>query len=153
MNPVGLHSFAGHAAGPTPSASRTDIVLPDARVNGTARPEGASVQVSLSPQAATMLTIDMGSLAAKGYSRVDIDTDGRPGAEVSISVEASRGTVAVGTERTIGQLQEMTNPDKFDELVALLLRVLEDLRESGETPDAQDVREALQAAYQELAKN
>lgn len=152
MNTVGLYSSAGGASSTAPGASRTDIVLPDARANGSLPPEGASVQVSLSPQAAAMLTIDMGSLAAKGYSRVDIDTDGRPGAEISVSVDASRGTVAVGTEQTLSQLRDMASPDKLDELVALLLQVLEDLREAGEDPNAQTLREALLAAYQDLAQ-
>ena len=82
----------------------TDIVLPDARKAGLTGPEGqgASVEVSLSPQAAAMLTIDMDSLAAKGYSEVDIDTDGKPGAEISIKVQPGAGTVMVGAQGVAG---------------------------------------------------
>ena len=140
---VGIYTGAG-ALGSSSAYNRADIVLPDARKAGLASPEGggASVEVSLSPQAASMLTIDMDSLAAKGYSEVNIDTDGKPGAEISIKVQPGAGTVAVGTETTVGDLQALVEQANADNLLLQIL--LQGDNEKGEADEkAQDEPSAL----------
>ena len=138
---VGIFSGAGSAGAMSGAYSRTDVVLPDAREAGLASEtgRGASVEVSLSPQATSLLTIDMDSLAAKGYDEVNIDTDGQPGAEISIKVQPGAGQVAVGTESTLQELRELADGADAE---GLLLQIL--LQASAEEgSDASDKDEPV----------
>ena len=96
---VGILTGASAASAPARQGVQADIVLPDAKQAGLTSPNGtgACVEVSISPQASVLLTIDMDSLAKKGYTEVGIDTDGKPGAEISIKVQPGAGTVAIDT--------------------------------------------------------
>lgn len=107
MSTQSMQSMYG-ATGPSRAGSTTSVNLPNAKDVGLTGPngEGASVEVSISPQARAMLTVDMQSLAAKGYSKVDIDTDGKPGAEISIDLSNVKpGTAAVAVVTTDGVSQ------------------------------------------------
>lgn len=123
---VGIYA-GGNMAANMNGYSSTSINLPNARDAGLTNSQGtgASVEVSLSPQASTMLAIDMDSLARKGYSSVNIDTDGKPGAEISIKVEAGAGKVAVGTENTLGDLHDITDANQTDDtLLQIMINLL-----------------------------
>lgn len=121
---VGIYAGAASAS-PTALGgySQTSITLPDARQAGLtdSKGKGAAVEVSISPQASTMLAIDMNSLAAKGYSQVDIDTDGKPGAEISIKVEPGAGTVAVGTDGRVQASEDQADDEALNTLLTILL--------------------------------
>jgi hypothetical protein len=131
---VGIFGGGSPFANPFGRCSQTDVVLPPANQGASG---GSSVEVSLSPQAASMLTIDMNSLAAKGYTEVNIDTDGRPGAEISIKVQPGAGTVAVGTQAIGADLRallENKQADFADLLLALLQFMAQAAQDgSGET--------------------
>lgn len=104
---------------------RTDINLPDARANKLTGPngEGASVHVAISPQAHAALSIDMDSLAAKGYTHVGIDTDGQPGDEITIDVKPGAGVVTVTPDATGKQLEQVVPQN---DMVDMLLKAMDD---------------------------
>lgn len=134
---VGIYTGAGNfGSAPTGAYSQTSVVLPDARQAGLtgSNGKGAAVEVSISHQASTMLSIDMDSLAAKGYSQVDIDTDGKPGAEISIKVEPGAGQVAVGADGSTQSTNGVSEDEALDTLLTILLSSKEDDQEDKKSP-------------------
>lgn len=119
---------------------------------------GPSVDVSISPQARAMLNLDTASLAAKGYSSVNIDTDGRPGAE--IVVDLTTGTapanlmIAGGGTKSdpagIAAMLGMDNADNPDAL-SFLLEVLEQIAKDAADDQGKDPLDVLLGAIGNLA--
>lgn len=87
----------------------------------------ATIEMSLANNASTMVNIDMKSLAEKGYTDVNIDTDGVPGAEISLKVNSQAGNVLVQN----GAVQGVDDTKvQEDFLLKIVLSIIADKKDS-----------------------
>lgn len=137
-----------------------NMEMPDVSDHAKAGQKGGpSIDVSISPEARAMLNLDTRSLAAKGYSSVNIDTDGRPGAEITVDLTGdnvpANVTVSGGgsTGDPAGLLAGLIGEsDEERDALSFLLKVLEELAEQAGAAQGKDPLKTLLDAIAELSK-
>jgi hypothetical protein len=155
---IGINDGASTSAA---SRAQFNIVLPPAKKDAsatsdpfTARP---SVKISISPEANAMLSIDAKSLAEQGYGSVELDVDGKPGADIVIGLSETpdasgsyvSGTlIAADLGATVSNNDAATSKDPLDILLKALAAAAADPNATKETDN-----EKLQKLLAELEKS
>lgn len=112
----------------TIGTSSKSLDLPDLNKLSGVTAEQRAAKVTLSGQALTRLSLDMRSLADKGYTSLEVDTDGVPGAEVTIAIDKNvaknvQVSIDTGNPITDAKLQDYDNRDGvIGNLIAQILR-------------------------------
>lgn len=119
-----MTAITTNAAMPSNFNTKIDINMPTAVKDAKG---SATIEMSLANNASTMVNIDMKSLAEKGYTDVNIDTDGIPGAEISLKVNSQAGNVLVQN----GAVQGVDDTKvQEDFLLKIVLSIIADKKDS-----------------------
>lgn len=144
----------------TRASSTVVMEMPDvSKQPGAFTKGGPSLDIAISPDARALLNLDTQSLARKGYSSVNIDTDGRPGAEITVDLTSATTPASVmvaggGTKSDpMGLLSQLKgngsdSQDPLDLLMEIIGKLAEEL---GEAQD-KDPLDALLDSIKSLAK-
>lgn len=142
--------------------TRVDMEMPDvSNQPGAFTKGGPSLEVSISPQARAMMTLDTQSLASKGYSSVNIDTDGKPGAEISVDLTSGTAPaqVLVTSNSTAADPAGLASSlfgkdmEDSDDALAFLLDVIETLAKELAEQTGENPLDTLLSAMKETAQS
>jgi len=113
-----MTTIATNTAVPSSFNTKIDINMPTAVKDSKG---SATIEMSLANNSSALVNIDMKSLADKGYTDINIDTDGVPGAEISLKVNSSAGNVLVHN----GAIEGVDNEKaKEDFLLKIVLSII-----------------------------
>lgn len=142
-------------------ASNTVVMeMPDvSKQPGAFTKGGPSLDIAISPDARALLNLDTQSLAKKGYSSVNIDTDGRPGAEITVDLTGgtvpSNVLVAGGGTKAdpIGLLSQLKgNDSETQDPFELLMQIIGEMAEELGKAQDKDPLQALLDIIKSLAE-